>query len=548
MLKKSTLENVVPSGTAAVRIFKNMARLHDWRYHPGIAGTELAENKGWPGDWEGRTVLALTLLARASKAEPAYLDELVEWIMDHCNEKGYRGDLVDIHAINEQSLSGHGWLLRGLVEYYSYKKNPKTKAFIETIVRELFLPLKGKFGAYPRRPQDRVYEGEAAGELAGITVSGWQVSSDTGCAFISLDGLTQAYELLRLPELGALIDEMIDVFMTIDFIGITMQTHASLTASRGVMRMYQLDKNPKYLDFCKHMFALYQENGMTENYANYNWFCRPSWTEPCGVIDSFMLAVALWEETKESAYLDNAHCIWYNGVCRGQRPNGGFGCDQCVEDGYVRTHESFYEAYWCCSMRGGEGVTTAVSDGLYGEPGRIVLPFYADGRYTVPWAEGLVLRVHSDYPYTGRITLTVEQGILSGGETEVALFVPEWAEHTRLSVNGVETDFVLSGGFAQTGLELTKGTVIELFFDIPLFSRPVIGNQHKGSGLSTLRHGALVLGSETADETIKTADLTADGGGRYHMGEHIFAPLDQAFMLEEAELKSKGYRILYRIG
>ena len=85
MLEKSRLENVTPSGTAAIRMFKNMARMHDWRYHPGIAGTEKAENHGWPGDWEGRTILALTLLAQALKTEPAYLDEIVDWVQDHCN-------------------------------------------------------------------------------------------------------------------------------------------------------------------------------------------------------------------------------------------------------------------------------------------------------------------------------------------------------------------------------------------------------------------------------------------------------------------------------
>lgn len=547
MLEKIALENVTPSGEAATRIFKNMARMHDWRYHPGIVGTELAENKGWPGDWEGRTVLALTLLARASKAEQAYLDGIVGWIRNHCNEKGYRGDLMDIDAINEQSLSGHGWLLRGLVEYYHYRKDPDTKAFIETIITELFLPLKGKFGAYPRKPEERVYEGEAAGELAGITVSGWQVSSDTGCAFISLDGLTQTYELLRLPELKALIDEMISVFMTIDFKGITMQTHATLTASRGVMRMYQLTGNKVYLDFCKDIFALYQTDGMTENYANYNWFCRPSWTEPCGVIDSFMLAAALWKETGDPDYLNNAHCIWYNGVCRGQRPNGGFGCDHCVEDGFVKTHESFYEAYWCCSMRGGEGVTTAVSDGMYGEAGRLVLPFYSDGCYTVPWIPGLVLNVRSKYPYTGKIMLTVEQAPQTASKTQLALFVPDWAEQIKLLVDGSEHCFALKNSFAETELELAQGMEIELVFDIPLFSRPVIGNQHKGSGFSTLCHGTLVLGSETAAENIRLTDLTADGNGYYHAEEAHFAPLDQAYMMEETVLKSSAYRILYKV-
>lgn len=547
MLEKSRLENVTPSGTAAIRMFKNMARMHDWRYHPGIAGTEKAENHGWPGDWEGRTILALTLLAQALKTEPAYLDEIVDWVQDHCNAKGYRGDLLDIDAINEQSLSGHGWLLRGLIEYYYYKKDSKVKSFIQTIVSELFLPLKGHFAAYPRNPEERVYEGETAGDLAGITVSGWQVSSDTGCAFISLDGLTQAYELLKLPELKELIDEMISIFMTIDFKGITMKTHATLTASRGVMRMYQMTGNLEYLDFCKRIFELYKADGMTENYANYNWFCRPSWTEPCGVIDSFMLAVALWKETGNSDYLDDAHCIWYNGVCRGQRPNGGFGCDHCVEDGFVRTHEGFYEAYWCCSMRGGEGVTSAANFGLYHDNNRIVFPFYSDGHYSIPEMPGVVLKMASSYPNEGKIVVTVEKTSDTNLRKELAFFLPKWVKEINVAVNGEKTETSEESGFWKVEVTLTSGTCIELTFNIPLLVCPVIGNQHKGSGLVTLRHGTLVLGSPDAEKAVKISELVDDGAGRYRTQSATFTPLDQAYMLEESDLKSTAYRILYQV-
>ena len=44
-------------------------------------------------------------------------------------------------------------------------------------------------------------------------------------------------------------------------------------------------------------FKLYVEEGSTENHMNYNWFGRPTHTEPCAFIDAFMVAVQLWQLT-----------------------------------------------------------------------------------------------------------------------------------------------------------------------------------------------------------------------------------------------------------
>ncbi|MBO5071322.1 MAG: glycoside hydrolase family 127 protein [Roseburia sp.] len=545
-MEKCKLEDVIPAGETAARIVKNMGRMHDRIYRPGVAGTSEAENVGWPGDWEGRAVLALSLEARALNMEPAYLDKLVDWIFHNCNEEGYRGDIIDFSSINEQSLAGHSWLLRGLIEYYNWKKDSRVLEKIKQIVQKLYLPTKGKYIYYPKKPDERVYDGKAAGELTGLEFSGWKVSSDTGCAFISLDGLSHVYELIGDPELLELLEEMISVFMTIDFVGISMQTHATLTACRGIMRLYSIHGNPEYLSFCQKMFEVYKQEGMTENYANYNLFSRPSWTEPCGVIDSFMLAVFLWEASGNSSYIKDAHEIWYNGVCRGQRPNGGFGCDHCVEDGRVRTHENFYEAYWCCSMRGGEGTTFASTCSLRGEKERLQFLFYFDGKYQIPWIPGLVLSMESSYPRTGEIFIRIEQIPETQNQVEFDFYIPKWAQNVRCIVGGTQVESRLEDSFLKTVIMPERGTEICLQFEIPLFTMPVVGNQHKGSGLVTLRHGSLILGTESQEKEVDVAQLKYKGNGVYSGGGRIFKPLDDAYMMETEQLKEVSYRILFQ--
>jgi hypothetical protein len=536
---------VTPLGTAAARLFKSLSRLHDWPYRPGIAGTARAQSEGWPGDWEGRALLALALLGRTLKTEPAWLEELAAWIGTHCNEKGYRGAGIEPDAINEQSLAGHGWLLRGLIEYTRWKPDPAAQALVEAIVTALYLPLRGAFDSYPCQPQQRVYAGEAVGALAGTTVAGWQVSSDTGCAFIALDGLTQAYEQLRWPALKELIEEMIGVFTAIDFTGISMQTHATLTASRGVMRMYRLTGEERHLSFCRRIFEEYKREGMTENYANFNWFRRPSWTEPCGVVDSFLLALSLWEATGEASYLEDAHLIWYNGLCREQRPNGGFGCDSCATDGFVRVQEGCYEAFWCCTMRGCEGLAAAAAHGLYTQGDRLVFPFYSDGRYAV--GQELVLRMRAQYPRAGCIEVTAERAPAGGVEKTLEFFLPDWAADIRLTAEGQPLEARREQGFVKARVRLQPGMRVRLEFHIPLLACPAITAPHKGSGLVTLRRGVLLLGSGEGGEAVRLEELEDCGFGRCRAGGRVFAPLDEAYQQEEAALKAASYRILFRV-
>ena len=83
-----------------------------------------------------------------------------------------------------------------------------------------------------------------------------------------------------------------------------MQTHATLTVCRSVIRMYLVTGDKKYLDVGKKLFDFYVKYGMTYTYENFNWFGRENtWTEPCAVIDSLIAALYLYRELKDKRYL-----------------------------------------------------------------------------------------------------------------------------------------------------------------------------------------------------------------------------------------------------
>ena len=91
-----------------------------------------------------------------------------------------------------------------------------------------------------------------------------------------------------------LIDKLIALFERMDLTGIRAQTHASLTALRGMLRYAALTGDTTLIPRVEKRWRLYKEYGMTENYENYNWFERyDTWTEPCATRSA-------WSSTKRS--------------------------------------------------------------------------------------------------------------------------------------------------------------------------------------------------------------------------------------------------------
>ena len=152
---------------------------------------------------------------------------------------------------------------------------------------------------------------------------------------------------------------MIAVYLSIDKMAIKAQTHCTLTAARGMLRMYRNAQERRYLQGAEEIFALYTASGMTKTDQNLNWWGRPdSWTEPCAIVDSLMVAAELYRCTGKEAYRTLAARIWHNGFSTCQRDNGGAGTDTliCAGSPHQDLYPLLYEAYFCCSMRLAEGL------------------------------------------------------------------------------------------------------------------------------------------------------------------------------------------------
>jgi len=483
------LDNIQIEGDLQKRILRNFDRLESPRFQPVENTGCLREAKySWPGDMEGRTILSLAMLQQAVDREAKYLQQTMDLLPGRMNDKGYFGKNY-FPKCDEQQLSGHGWYLRGLCELYVDRKDPKVKKMIEDVVDNLVVPTQGKHKVYPIDPATRAkgkgsYSGEVAGEQ-GI----WRLSTDVGCDFIFMDGVIHAADVLDRKDLYPIIDEMVARFLEVDLVAIEEQTHATLTALRGLLRYAEMTGNSELVAETATRFELYVREGSTENHANYNWFGRPTHTEPCAFIDGFMAGYQLWQATGNTRYLEESHKIYFNGMGHGQRANGGFGCDKCLGSKDANLYLSIPEAWWCCSMRGSEGLAKAAEYSFVQSGNTLMLPFFNDA--TVSFNGG-ALKISTAYPYEGAVTVKIEKTPQAG--TALAFFKPSWAGKAAVALNGKTVKSAEKDNFVSVDAALKAGdTLVYSFTQAPYFADT--HNIHTIKGYQKVYQGPLVLGA-----------------------------------------------------
>ncbi len=406
------------------------ARLSDSLYGPEGIYTVSGD---WPGDFPGRALLALCSLYKASEGHDedradikAQIDLDIASFESHTNPDGYFGEQVT-DSVDEQQVSGNSWFLRGLCKAYRLFRDPAVLARIKRITETFLYRIGPAYATYPLNCRKA---GEVSGSLDGHTVDGWKTSTDVGCAFIMLDGMTDVYELTGDGKLCEIIRTVLDRFLSADYVDLKFQTHATLSCTRGIIRFYQTTGDAQWLRLAESVFDNYQRLGMTYDYANINWFGRPdTWTEPCGVVDSLLVAEKLYQITGKPQYLKFFNRCVSNALRTMQRHNGGAGCSCCATGDNYMLKNHLYEAFFCCTMRLCELFPEMHAFLFSSTSGGLLVPFMGD--YTL--REG-GCEIHVCTDYTEETPIVVKTGALAHPVT-LLLYVPD-----GVTVEGYTTD------------------------------------------------------------------------------------------------------------
>lgn len=68
---------LTPGSELLMRVERNYGRLEESKYQPDNVFLTMEQSWGWPGDTEGRTILALVLDAQRTGRAPKHLDEIL---------------------------------------------------------------------------------------------------------------------------------------------------------------------------------------------------------------------------------------------------------------------------------------------------------------------------------------------------------------------------------------------------------------------------------------------------------------------------------------
>lgn len=545
-IKHIDLAAIQIDGDLALRAIQNFNRLEEQKYQ--IDYIFQPKNNPWPGDTEGRTILALALLAQATHRDPKYLHEIIARIPKYTNELGYFGELLPEGIINEHQLAGNNWVLRGLLEFHHWTNDNDAYQMARRMVENYVIPTRGKFRSYPTDPGLRDGGAEAGSIISGV-FNNWQLSTDVCSFFIFLDGATHAYQVFPSPELKQVVEEIIETIAGIDFFNIKAQTHSTLSGVRGIIRHYEISQDQAMLHLAERFYRLYRSEAITENYANYNWFQRPEWTEPCAMIDSFIVAVWLWKHTRNPLYLEDAHYIYFNAIAHGQRSNGGFGCDTCAGAADPFLKFSNYEAHWCCTMRGGEFFARMVESIYFIEGKKIIFPFYFDNTAKFQFGnQNIVLQQKTGYPIEGTVTIEVIQSSMTKPMT-LQFFNPSWLMHPRVMFNGNAVSFLEKNNFIDLQLNLKEGDRIELSFGLAFQVQKTM-NHNSIKNYFSFRHGPLILGSDQASEIeiVNAAKPDSSGGAHYRFdnSDITLSPIVDVRNISEKNIHTYQKQVLFK--
>ncbi|MFI0938464.1 hypothetical protein [Streptomyces sp. NPDC021020] len=508
--------------------------------HDGVTGD-------WPADLPGRLVLGLSRLAAVAGREPRQLRELVDALPGRLNAAGHLGP-VHRDAADEQQLAGHGWLVSGLLTYHRLAGDERARHIALEITRTLLLPVAARLPGYPRRLPGDDTAGGASGSLVARG-GGWLLSSDTYCVLIALEGLVAAYADTADPAIADAVEALAALAERDDLVAARAQLHATLTAARCLADFHELTGSPRPLAVARRLYDTYAEHGRTANAATWNWFGRPdSWTEPCAVTDSLLLALSLWRVTGESRYLEDAHAVEHNGLGHAQKPHGGFGLDTVTGPGQPWLSNVHPDAAWCCTMRGAVALaelrerTYQVRDVAGPGPATVSVDLPRDGTTPLALPGGeLVLRQRTGHPFTGATSLEVVRSGLRG-PVRIAFPLPSWADRSATVTTATGPGQARVEG---PGLLLVAPAPGDRYtVDFPVGPRTVPAS---GDGRHvTLRHGVLLLGAVAADggpapRAPSDLALTDPSRARYrYAGGVRLAPVAEVFHGTEQE--AAGYR------
>jgi len=238
--------------------------------------------------------------------------------------------------------------------------------------------------------------------------------------------------------------------------------------------------------------------------------------ETCVSMGWMYLNLSLGRLTGDGKYYDMAEQTLYNHLLAAQSPDGKYWLY------YMGLRDSkryrWHTDPECCPSRGVRAIAQLPTHAYQLTQRGVDVNFYDSSEANLTLADGtwLKLSMETDYPYDGRVRLTID--IEKPVEFPLRLRLPGWCSNSTLAVNNQSISApTIEQGYLSLLRTWKAGDVIELVFDMPVRAAvDTLGN----SGRVAITRGPLVFAADQAylpkklqiDEVTMLLDQSAPAG------------------------------------
>lgn len=213
--------------------------------------------------------------------------------------------------------------------------------------------------------------------------------------------------------------------------------------------------------------------------------------EHCNTLNMIRLSRYLYRWSGQAVYYDYIERAVYNHVLSQQHPDGGrFTYMTPMLGGEARKYSHPEGEFWCCVGTGMESHASFSEDIFWQEGADLAVNLYIPALLEDP-ARGLVLRLESSLPESGKVSLVVVED-RDASLRRLRFRRPGWAADVSVTRNGRLQVPQVRDGYLELQGPWRPGERIELEFAMEVRAEPCAGD----ATLVALRRGPCVLAAD----------------------------------------------------
>jgi DUF1680 family protein len=278
----------------------------------------------------------------------------------------------------------------------------------------------------------------------------------------------------------------------------------SLHNLQGLVELYRITGDARYRQAFEHHWRSitrwdrHNTGGFSSGEQATGNAYSPAAIETCCTVAWMALTIDMLRLTGDPLCADELELSTFNGAAGAQHPSGRWWTYNTPMDGVreASAHSIVFQARAgtpelnCCSVNAPRSLGMLSQWAVMNDDAGLIVNYYGPGSFEGKLMNGTRVRVtwETDYPRSDTVRMRIEPDRPS--TFRVKFRIPAWSAKTRMGLHGRATEEISPGRYLEVNREWTKGSAVELNFDMRL--RFVTGDR-EATGKVSLYRGPLLL-------------------------------------------------------